>query len=63
MPEAKKVIYCGGPFTDGLRQLSEGQDVKPMVNASGGSLAVEFGDVGSLWTAMGLLQALGSHRG
>lgn len=35
--KAKKIIYCGGPFTDGLRQLSEGQDVKPMVNASGGT--------------------------
>eukprot|EP00913_Durusdinium_trenchii_P002166 g1998.t1 len=36
--KAKKIVYCGGPFTDGLRQLSEGKDVKPMVNASGGGL-------------------------
>ena len=36
--KAKKIVYCGGPFTDGLRQLSEGKDVKPMVNASGGDL-------------------------
>lgn len=36
--KAKKIVYCGGPFTDGLRQLSEGKDVKPMVNASGGAL-------------------------
>lgn len=35
--KAKKVIYSGGPFTDGLRQLSEGQDVKPVVNGSGGT--------------------------
>ncbi|CAE7826392.1 GPD2 [Symbiodinium sp. CCMP2592] len=35
--KAKKIVYCGGPFTDGLRQLSEGKDVKPMVNASGGT--------------------------
>lgn len=35
--KAKKVIYCGGPFTDGLRQLSEGEDVKPVVNGSGGT--------------------------
>ena len=27
--KAKKVIYAGGPFTDGLRELSEGKDVKP----------------------------------
>jgi len=35
--KAKKIIYCGGPFTDGLRQLSEGKDVKPVVNGSGGT--------------------------
>jgi len=35
--KAKKVIYCGGPFTDGLRQLSEGEDVKKVVNGSGGT--------------------------
>jgi len=34
---AKKVVYCGGPFTDGMRQLSEGKDVKPIVNGSGGT--------------------------
>eukprot|EP00420_Gonyaulax_spinifera_P036223 CAMPEP_0197884824 /NCGR_PEP_ID=MMETSP1439-20131203/11139_1 /TAXON_ID=66791 /ORGANISM="Gonyaulax spinifera, Strain CCMP409" /LENGTH=788 /DNA_ID=CAMNT_0043504567 /DNA_START=99 /DNA_END=2465 /DNA_ORIENTATION=- len=35
--KAKKVIYAGGPFTDGLRELSEGKDVKPVVNGSGGT--------------------------
>ncbi|CAE8632852.1 unnamed protein product, partial [Polarella glacialis] len=35
--KAKKIIYCGGPFTDGLRELSEGKDVKPVVNGSGGT--------------------------
>jgi len=35
--KAKKVIYCGGPFTDGMRQLSEGEDVKKVVNGSGGT--------------------------
>merc|ERR1719353_2419270 len=35
--KAKKVVYCGGPFTDGLRQLSEGKDVKKVVNGSGGT--------------------------
>eukprot|EP00928_Gymnodinium_smaydae_P077238 TRINITY_DN6046_c0_g1_i5.p1 TRINITY_DN6046_c0_g1~~TRINITY_DN6046_c0_g1_i5.p1 ORF type:complete len:550 (-),score=100.63 TRINITY_DN6046_c0_g1_i5:314-1930(-) len=35
--KAKKVIYAGGPFTDGLRQLSEGSDTKPVVNGSGGT--------------------------
>mmetsp|Transcript_90073 Transcript_90073/g.197264 ORF Transcript_90073/g.197264 Transcript_90073/m.197264 type:complete len:794 (-) Transcript_90073:148-2529(-) len=34
---AKKIIYAGGPFTDGLRQLSEGETVKPVVNGSGGT--------------------------
>jgi len=34
---AKRVVYAGGPFTDGLRQLSEGKDVKPVVNGSGGT--------------------------
>ena len=62
MLEAKKIIYCGGPFTDGLRQLSEGQDVKPLVNASGGSLAVvEFvyclDLCGLLWAACFKFQA------
>uniref|UniRef100_A0A7S4VR92 glycerol-3-phosphate dehydrogenase n=1 Tax=Alexandrium monilatum TaxID=311494 RepID=A0A7S4VR92_9DINO len=35
--KAKKVVYAGGPFTDGLRELSEGKDVKPVVNGSGGT--------------------------
>jgi glycerol-3-phosphate dehydrogenase len=35
--KAKKVIYAGGPFTDGLRELSEGKDLKPCVNGSGGT--------------------------
>jgi len=35
--KAKKVIYAGGPFTDGLRELSEGHDVKPVVSGSGGT--------------------------
>lgn len=35
--KAKKVIYCGGPFTDEMRQLSEGDDVKKVVNGSGGT--------------------------
>jgi glycerol-3-phosphate dehydrogenase len=35
--KAKKVIYAGGPFTDGLRELSEGKDIKPCVNGSGGT--------------------------
>jgi len=35
--KAKKVIYCGGPFTDGLRSLSEGEGVKPVINGSGGT--------------------------
>jgi glycerol-3-phosphate dehydrogenase len=35
--KAKKVIYAGGPFTDGLRELSEGKDVKPVVTGSGGT--------------------------
>jgi glycerol-3-phosphate dehydrogenase len=35
--KAKKIIYAGGPFTDGMRQLSEGDDVKPVVNGSGGT--------------------------
>lgn len=35
--KAKKIVYAGGPFTDGLRQLSEGSDVKPAVNGSGGT--------------------------
>lgn len=34
---AKKVVYAGGPFTDELRKLSEGQDVAPVVNGSGGT--------------------------
>merc|ERR1719223_439760 len=34
---AKKVIYAGGPYTDGLRQLSEGKDVDKVVNGSGGT--------------------------
>jgi glycerol-3-phosphate dehydrogenase len=34
---AKKIVYAGGPFTDGLRELSEGNDVKPVVNGSGGT--------------------------
>merc|ERR1719246_223520 len=35
--KARKVVYSGGPFTDGLRQLSEGEDVKPVVSGSGGT--------------------------
>jgi len=35
--KAKKIVYAGGPFTDGLRELSEGKDVKPVVNGSGGT--------------------------
>mmetsp|Transcript_72426 Transcript_72426/g.158014 ORF Transcript_72426/g.158014 Transcript_72426/m.158014 type:complete len:600 (+) Transcript_72426:3-1802(+) len=35
--KAKKIIYAGGPFTDGLRQLSEGEKTKPVVNGSGGT--------------------------
>lgn len=35
--KAKKVIYAGGPFTDGMRELSEGKDVKPVVSGSGGT--------------------------
>jgi len=34
---AKKVIYCGGPFTDELREISEGPNVKKVVNGSGGT--------------------------
>jgi len=34
---AKKIVYAGGPFTDGLRELSEGQDVEKVVNGSGGT--------------------------
>jgi len=34
---AKKVVYAGGPFTDGLRELSEGKSVKKVVNGSGGT--------------------------
>jgi len=34
---AKKIVYAGGPFTDGLRELSEGNNVKPVVNGSGGT--------------------------
>jgi len=35
--KAKKVIYCGGPFTDEMRKISEGDDVKEVVNGSGGT--------------------------
>eukprot|EP00927_Polykrikos_kofoidii_P059472 TRINITY_DN54622_c0_g1_i1.p1 TRINITY_DN54622_c0_g1~~TRINITY_DN54622_c0_g1_i1.p1 ORF type:complete len:830 (+),score=102.92 TRINITY_DN54622_c0_g1_i1:57-2546(+) len=37
---AKKVIYAGGPFTDGLRELSEGPKVEKVVNGSGGTHVV-----------------------
>mmetsp|Transcript_118031 Transcript_118031/g.220556 ORF Transcript_118031/g.220556 Transcript_118031/m.220556 type:complete len:789 (-) Transcript_118031:383-2749(-) len=35
--KCKKIIYCGGPFTDGMRKMSEGEDVKEVVNGSGGT--------------------------
>lgn len=34
---AKQIVYCGGPFTDGLRQLSEGEKTPSVVNGSGGT--------------------------
>eukprot|EP00929_Paragymnodinium_shiwhaense_P053780 TRINITY_DN26951_c0_g1_i1.p1 TRINITY_DN26951_c0_g1~~TRINITY_DN26951_c0_g1_i1.p1 ORF type:complete len:814 (-),score=193.05 TRINITY_DN26951_c0_g1_i1:297-2738(-) len=35
--KARQVVYAGGPFTDGLRELSEGKDVEKVVNGSGGT--------------------------
>ncbi|CAD7928320.1 unnamed protein product, partial [Amoebophrya sp. A25] len=38
--QAKKIVYCGGPFTDGLRRLSEVETFlvhRSMVNGAGGT--------------------------
>mmetsp|Transcript_44025 Transcript_44025/g.101591 ORF Transcript_44025/g.101591 Transcript_44025/m.101591 type:complete len:684 (-) Transcript_44025:36-2087(-) len=34
---ARKVVYAGGPFTDDMRKISEGPNVKEVVNGSGGT--------------------------
>src|SRR5690242_14526946 len=31
---AKSVLFCGGPFTDELREMEEGPDVKKAVNGA-----------------------------
>jgi glycerol-3-phosphate dehydrogenase len=35
--KAKNIIFCGGPFTDDLRKLNEGEDVKKCVKGATGT--------------------------
>jgi len=34
---AKKIVFCGGPFTDDLRKLENGSDVQPAVRGAHGT--------------------------
>lgn len=37
---SKKVIFAGGPFTDSLREMEEGTEMKPAVNGASGTHVV-----------------------
>jgi glycerol-3-phosphate dehydrogenase len=35
--KAKSILYCGGPYTDSMRKMSEGEDVKKCVKGATGT--------------------------